>query len=77
MLKIIEIAKAWIAAENPTPEQKDTAEYRITICEKCPHKSYNKAFDTYTCGLCGCPLAKKIFSPLPGEEACPDKRWKQ
>jgi len=29
MLKIVEIAKAWIAAANPTPEQQIIAEYRI------------------------------------------------
>lgn len=75
MLKIVEIAKAWIAAENPTEEQKLIAEHRITMCDKCPHKEYNKVFGTFVCGLCGCPLNKKIFSPKPGEEACPDKRW--
>ena len=76
MLKIVEIAKAWIAAANPTPEQKTIADHRITICERCPHRNYIKAADAHTCGLCGCPLSKKIFSPLPGEKACPDKRWK-
>lgn len=75
MLKIVEIAKAWIAAENPTEEQKLIAEHRITMCDRCPHKEYSKVFDTFLCGLCGCPLNKKIFSPLPGEKACPDKRW--
>jgi len=77
MLKIVEIAKAWIASENPTPEQKAIAEYRAATCDECPHKTYSKAFDVYTCGLCGCPLARKIFSPKPGQEACPDHRWKQ
>lgn len=77
MLKIVEIAKAWIAAANPTPEQQALAEYRISVCETCPHRQYLKQFDTHTCGLCGCPLSKKIFSPLPGEEACPDKKWKK
>ena len=76
MLKIVEIAKAWIAAANPTDDQKTIAEHRIAMCDRCPHKEYNKVFDTFICGLCGCPLDKKIFSPKPGEEACPDKRWK-
>lgn len=75
MLKVVEIAKAWIAAANPTAEQKEIAEYRIKICDKCPHKDYVKAVDSFTCGLCGCPLSKKIFSPKPGPEACPDARW--
>jgi ribosomal protein L37E len=77
MLKIVEIAKAWIAAANPTPKQKQIAEYRISVCDVCPHKQYHKHIDTFTCGLCGCPLNKKIFSPLPGEQACPDKRWEK
>lgn len=77
MLKIVEIAKAWIAAANPTPEQKAIAEHRISICNTCPNRSYFSQVDAHVCGLCGCPLNKKIFSPLPGEQACPDKRWKQ
>jgi len=77
MLKIVEIAKAWIAAANPSPGQKEIAEHRISICDSCPHKSYQKHLKLFTCGLCGCPLDKKIFSPLPGEHACPDRRWKK
>ena len=77
MLKIVEIAKAWIAAANPTPKQKATAEYRVLVCNSCPNKKEMKQFNTYVCGLCGCPLDRKIFSPLPGDQACPEKRWKQ
>jgi hypothetical protein len=77
MLKLVEIAKAWIAAANPTPEQKEIADYRISICNKCPNKKSLEQFNTYVCGLCGCPLEKKIFSPQPGEQACPDKRWEK
>jgi hypothetical protein len=77
MLKLVEIAKAWIAAANPTPKQQQIAGYRISVCDNCPNKEYHKHLNMYTCGLCGCPLDKKIFSPLPGEQACPDKRWKQ
>jgi hypothetical protein len=77
MLKLVEIAKAWIAAANPTSEQEQIANYRISVCDKCPHKEGLKQFDIYVCGLCGCPLNKKIFSPLPGEKACPNKRWKK
>ena len=77
MLKLIEIAKAWISAANPTSEQQVIADYRISVCEECPQKSYIKHVDTFICGACGCPLAKKVYSPLPGEEACPEKRWKK
>jgi len=75
MLKLVEIAKAWIAAANPTPEQQKIADSRISICDTCPHKKQASHINTYVCGLCGCPLDKKIFSPLPGDKACPDKRW--
>ena len=77
MLKIVEIAKAWIAAANPSPEQKEIAEYRISICNECPHKTYVQTLNMFTCGLCGCPLQKKIFSPKPGPKACPDGRWEK
>ena len=77
MLKIVEIAKAWIAAANPTPKQQAIAEYRISVCNKCPHRQYEKRFDTHTCGLCGCPLSKKIFSPVEGKQSCPDARWEK
>ena len=77
MLKLVEIAKAWIAEADPTPEQKEIANHRISICAECPNKSYFKHINIHVCGLCGCPLDKKIFSPLPGEQACPDKRWEK
>ena len=77
MLKIVEIAKAWITAANPTPEQKLIAESRAKTCDTCPKKAFNNSLDIYYCAECGCPLSKKIFSPLPGVEACPDKRWKK
>ena len=77
MLKIVEIAKAWIAAANPTPKQQAIAEYRISVCSKCPYRQYEKRFDTHTCGLCGCPLSKKIFSPVEGKQSCPDARWEK
>lgn len=76
MNKLVEITKAWIIAANPTPEQKALAEVRASICDLCEHKTYTKALDIYTCGLCGCLLSKKIFSPK-GPDACPDHRWKQ
>jgi hypothetical protein len=77
MLKLVEIAKAWIAAANPTPEQKELADYRISVCDGCPHKTKYEHLNIYACGLCGCPLDKKIFSPIPGPVACPDQRWEE
>jgi len=74
MLKFVEIAKAWLAATNPTPEQQSLANYRISVCNECPNRKYLKQFNLHTCELCGCPLNKKIFSPI---NSCPDKRWKK
>jgi len=75
VLKLVEIAKAWIAAENPTDEQRMIAEHRVFMCDKCPYKEHNKMFDVFICNKCGCPINKKIFSPQPGDKACPDQRW--
>ena len=77
MLKIVEIAKAWIAAANPTDEQQMIANHRARVCDTCPSKSYVKAIDTYVCGECGCPLSRKIFSHLPGKQACPLAKWEK
>lgn len=75
MLKLVEIAKAWIIAANPTDEQKEIAEKRINICNDCEFSRYNKALDYHYCGACGCPLSKKIFSPKTNEEACEEGKW--
>ena len=77
MLKVVEIAKAWIAAANPTSEQQQIAEYRASVCDACPKKAHNPTIDLYYCSECGCPLSKKIFSPKPGREACPLAKWEQ
>lgn len=75
MLKLLEIAEAWIISENPNPAQKEIAESRLKICDTCPSKTFVSIFDTYLCGECGCPLAKKVFSTKPGHEACPKQKW--
>ena len=77
MNKLVEIAKAWIAAANPTEEQKIIAEYRAGVCDTCPKKAYNSTIDLYFCSECGCPLSKKVFSPKPGLEACPLAKWEK
>jgi hypothetical protein len=75
MLKLVEIAKAWITAANPSPLEKEIAEERISICQTCPSQKLNEALNLHYCGECGCPSDKKIFSPLPGPVACPLKKW--
>ena len=76
MNKLTEIFQAWVAAANPTPEQKLLAESRTATCDSCEHKTYTKALNIYICGLCGCPLSKKVFTPA-GPEGCPGKKWEK
>jgi uncharacterized paraquat-inducible protein A len=75
MNKLVEIAKAWIAAANPTEEEKQTAEKRAAVCQSCEYSRYNQSLDLHYCGDCGCPIKKKIFSPLPNNEACEKGMW--
>jgi hypothetical protein len=76
MNKLSEIFQAWVSAANPTPAKKLLAEQRIAICDTCEHRTYNKTFNIDACGLCGCPLNKKVFSPV-GPNACPGKKWEK
>ena len=76
MNKLSEIFQAWAAAASPSPSQKLLAEQRTSVCDTCEHKTYTKLLDLYTCGLCGCPLSKKVFSPA-GPKACPGNKWEK
>lgn len=75
MNKLLEIATAWITAANPTEEEKERAESRVAICNGCEENKLSEILEYHYCGKCGCPLSKKIFSPLPGKEACPLEKW--
>jgi hypothetical protein len=70
-----EIATAWVRVFKGTPEQGARAAERLAICETCPAKVFTPLILSYTCDDCGCPLKGKAFSPLPGGEACPRKKW--
>lgn len=72
---IKEIVVAWHRANNPTPEQKEIADYRISICDTCEHKEFKTLIRTYVCGACGCPISKKVYSPNEGSIACPKGKW--
>lgn len=71
---ILEIAKSWIIANNPTDVQKELAQKRYDICLGCEHyrKSRPITNDEY-CDNCGCPILKKIFSPH--FDACEIHNW--
>ena len=73
------IASAWIEAANPSPESKAIAESRAAVCSGCEFREKNTTLvDFYYCSLCGCPLNKKIFSPVnPEENPCPENKWEQ
>ncbi len=71
MNKVEEIFKAWGIAFNPDRYQAELASKRIEICNGCEHKKTSALVNT--CGLCGCALKAKVFSPVIG--ACPDNRW--
>jgi len=72
---LLEIAVAWKRAANPTPEQQQVAEHRLSICDSCEHKQFRTITRNFVCGACGCPLSKKVYSPKPGPQACPEAKW--
>jgi hypothetical protein len=71
---LLEIAVAWKRAAAPTETQSRVADARLEICNDCEWKEYKKMIHMYSCGACGCPLNKKVFSPK-GPEACPKNKW--
>jgi hypothetical protein len=72
MAKVKEIFSAWGIMFNPNDAQAELATERIQICNGCENK---KTEPFIHCGLCGCALKSKIFSPVQG--ACPDNRWNE
>jgi hypothetical protein len=70
MNKFIEILRSWGIQLNPNEKQSKLAEARIAVCDTCEHK---KTSPTIHCGVCGCLLKSKIFSPV--ENACPEGKW--
>ena len=70
MNKIVEIFKAWNIAFNPDDQQAELAAKRMEICDNCENKKTSPIFH---CGLCGCALKGKIYSPVKG--ACPAGKW--
>lgn len=72
---LVEIAVAFKRAANPTPEQKELADERISTCDPCDQRVFSDLIMTYKCNACGCVLMKKVYSPK-GAEACPLGKWK-
>ena len=72
---ISEIVVSWHRAKHPTPEQAQIAEQRAQVCDACEHRAWAHVLRTWKCDACGCPIQKKVYSPKPGNEACPKGQW--
>ena len=72
MNKFSEIITAWWRAYNPTPEQSEMAKKRLEVCMNCEYLTNSIVFDS-KCGECGCPISRKIFSPVKG--SCRIGKW--
>jgi len=70
-MNIKTIIEAWVIAHNPTEKQKEIAEERAKVCERCDARK--KLASIHYCKKCGCPIAKKIFTNSPNP--CPLKKW--
>jgi hypothetical protein len=68
--KVTEIFNAWKVASNPSEDQRQIAEERLSTCMTCEFK---KDQPILHCEACGCPLQKKIFSQVP--RSCPKNKW--
>jgi hypothetical protein len=70
-----EIFEAWIISKNPTETEKLMANDRLDICKICEFRKETfkgKKWSTI-CKKCGCPLSKKVFSPM--YNPCPMGKW--
>ena len=70
MNKMKEILISYVTAFNPTQEQIEVAEKRLSTCMEC--EFWVQSTINY-CDKCGCPTSAKVFSPLAN--ACPEKKW--
>lgn len=71
--KVSDLFQSWVTSFKPSPEKKSLAEYRASVCDGCSLRREHAIFKYPTCGDCGCPLSKKIFSPVP--KSCPENLW--
>jgi hypothetical protein len=75
MINYEEIFKAWKISINPNPKQEELAGKRLDICLECDYRKEvlkGNKWSAY-CSDCGCPINKKIFSPI--FNACTQKKW--
>ena len=74
-MDLSEIINAWVVSFNPTPQKKEKSISRKDICLNCDKLKINSSLfgKIETCGICGCPISKKIFSQK--HNPCPIKKW--
>jgi len=72
-MNLVDIAKAWITAANPTDEEREKANLRLEACNNCELLAYNERLKFHYCSECGCPTKGKIFDQ--NINACPLKKW--
>ena len=77
-----EILNAWYNVIDHTPEQKELADKRFTICLECPSKReiFKDMKWSLKCGECGCPLSAKVYTKmtyLNKDKSCPLDKWKE
>jgi hypothetical protein len=72
-----EIFDAWVISKKPSESQKSMANERLDICKSCEYRKETFKGQKWStiCKLCGCPLSKKVFSPI--FNPCPKGKWEQ
>ena len=78
MTNLFTIIEAWRIANNPTKTQSELGKKRALICETCPSKkTITERFGELgiVCNECGCPIAKKVFTPK--NKQCPLNKWEK
>lgn len=71
-MNVKEVITSWFNSFTGTKEQRELALERLEKCNGCEHMTTN-AINLIICGKCGCPISKKIFSPM--YNSCPLKKW--
>jgi hypothetical protein len=76
MINYKEIFEAWKISFKPTPKQEELAIKRLKVCLGCNYRQEILKGVNWSaiCGDCGCPLNKKVFSPM--FNPCTQKKWK-
>jgi len=72
-IDILKIASAFATKMSPTESQKELAEKRLSICDRCEFRKGEITSPITRCKQCGCLLHGKIFSQVYSE--CPENKW--